>query len=191
MSSLPAAAGPPARPIPEMLYGLIGEFDIPADLVNAARATREAGYRCVDAYSPFPIHDMTAALGMKKTKLPVIVLAGGLVGCATALLMMWFSAVVHYPINVGGRPLASWPMFIPITFELTILFAAFAAVFGMLGMNGLPMPYHPVFNAPRFALASRDRFFLCIEAKDPKFDLEATRRFLEVLGAHDIAEVEE
>jgi hypothetical protein len=116
---------------------------------------------------------------------------GGLVGTATALLMQWFASAIHYPINVGGRPLASWPMFIPITFELTILFASFATVFGMLGMNGLPMPYHPVFNVPRFALASRDRFFLCIEAKDPKFDLDRTRRFLETLGAHDIVEVEE
>ncbi len=191
MSPLPAATEPPAALVAPPLYGLMAEFDTPGDLVAAARRTRDEGYRRVDAYSPFPIHELTAALGMKRTKLPIVVLIGGLLGCATALLMQWFASAVHYPINVGGRPLASWPMFVPITFELTILFASFAAVFGMLGMNGLPMPYHPVFNAPRFALASRDRFFLCIEAKDPKFDLESTRRFLESLGAHDIAEVEE
>jgi len=191
MSPLPAAIVPPPDAGRPPLYGLIAEFDSPGDLVTAATRARGDGYRRMDAYSPFPIHEMTAALGMRRTKLPIVVLVGGLVGTATALLMQWFASAIHYPINVGGRPLASWPMFIPITFELTILFASFATVFGMLGMNGLPMPYHPVFNAPRFALASRDRFFLCIEAKDPKFDLDRTRRFLETLGAHDIAEVEE
>jgi hypothetical protein len=191
MSPLPAAPVPPPDAGRPPLYGLIAEFDTPGDLVTAATRARDDGYRRMDAYSPFPIHEMTAALGMSRTKLPIVVLVVGLVGTATALLMQWFASAIHYPINVGGRPLASWPMFIPITFELTILFASFATVFGMLGMNGLPMPYHPVFNAPRFALASRDRFFLCIEAKDPKFDLDRTRRFLETLGAHDIAEVEE
>jgi len=191
MSPLPAATVPPSEAGRQPLYGLIAEFDSPGDLVTATTRARDDGYRRMDAYSPFPIHEMTAALGMRRTKLPIVVLVGGLVGTATALLMQWFASAIHYPLNVGGRPLASWPMFIPITFELTILFASFAAVFGMLGMNGLPMPYHPVFNAPRFALASRDRFFLCIEAKDPKFDLDRTRRFLETLGAHDIAEVEE
>ena len=191
MSPLPAATVPPPDAGRPPLYGLIAEFDSPGDLVTAATRAREDGYRRMDAYSPFPIHEMTAALGMRRTKLPIVVLVGGLVGTATALLMQWFASAIHYPINVGGRPLASWPMFIPITFELTILFASFATVFGMLGMNGLPMPYHPVFNAPRFALASRDRFFLRIEAKDPKFDLDRTRRFLETLGAHDIVEVEE
>jgi hypothetical protein len=181
---MPAEHGP-------KLYGLIAEFDSPADLLEAASRTKAEGYRYVDTFSPFPIHGMDKALGLRRTKLPFIVLIGGLTGLGTALLMQWFSAAVHYPVNVGGRPFASWPMFIPITFELTILFASFAAVFGMIGLNGLPMPYHPVFNAPRFALASRDRFFLCIEARDPKFDRESCRRFLETLGAHDIAEVEE
>jgi hypothetical protein len=173
------------------LYGLIAEFENPTDLVEAARGAREAGYRKMDAYTPFPIHELTEALGLRRTKLPLVVLAGGVVGCATALFMQWFAAAVHYPINVGGRPLASWPAFIPITFELTVLFAAGAAVFGMLGMNGLPMPYHPVFNEPRFALASRDRFFLCIESRDPLFDLEKTSRFLATLGAPVVSEVEE
>lgn len=191
MSPLPAASLPTIDRTPPTLYGLIAEFDTPGELVAAARKTREEGYRRLDAYSPFPIHEMTEALGMKHTKLPMLVLVGGLAGTGTALLMQWFASSVHYPVNVGGRPLASWPMFIPITFELTILFASFTAVLGMLGMNGLPMPYHPVFNAPRFALASRDSFFLCIEASDPRFDLTGTRAFLESLGAHDVTEVEE
>ncbi len=173
------------------IYGLVAEFQNPNELVSAARQAHEAGFRRMDAYSPFPIHELTHALGVRRTKLPLVVLAGGLTGTGTALLMQWFSAVVHYPLNVGGRPLASWPAFIPITFELTILFAAFATVLGMLGMNGLPMPYHPIFNAPRFALASRDRFFLCIEAKDPLFELEKTSRFLETVGATVVSEVEE
>src|SRR5450755_1620564 len=173
------------------LYGLMAEFEQPTELVAAARRAREEGYRKMDAYSPYPIHELTDALGIRPTKLPWIVLGGGIVGCASALLMMWFSATIHYPINVGGRPLASWPMFIPITFEVTVLFASLSAVLGMLGMNGLPMPYHPVFNAPRFALASRDRFFLCIEVIDPKFDVDATSRFLANLGARDVSEVED
>ncbi len=173
------------------LYGLVAEFASPTVVVEAARRAREAGYRSMDAYSPYPIPELTDALELPKTKLPLLVLAGGVIGCATALLMQWFSAVIHYPLNVAGKPLASWPSFIPITFELTILFAAFAAVFGMIGMNGLPMPYHPIFNASHFALASRDRFFLCIEAKDPLFDLQRTARFLETLGATVVSEVEE
>jgi hypothetical protein len=173
------------------LYGLVAEFESPSSLVAAARAVREAGYRSIDAYSPFPIHELTHALALPRTRLPLLVLGGGLAGTATALLMQWFSAAVHYPINVGGRPLASWPMFIPITFELTILFASITAVLGMLALNGLPMPYHPIFNAPRFAMASRDRFFLAIEAKDPLFELEKTARFLETLGATVVSEVEE
>lgn len=181
----PETAG---RPRP---YGLMAEFERPDDLVNAARRAREAGYKRMDAYTPFPIHGLSEALGLKPTKLPFVVLAGGLLGCATGLGMQWFSSVVHYPLNVGGRPLASWPSFIPITFELTVLFAALFAVLGMLGLNGLPMPYHPVFNAPRFAFASRDRFFLCVEARDEKFDVEKTRAFLSGLSAKEVVEVEE
>jgi len=173
------------------LYGLIAEFENPNELVVAAGRAREAGYRKMDAYTPYPIHELTDALGHPRTKLPLIVLCGGIIGCATALLMQWFATTVHYPINVGGRPLASWPSFIPVTFELTVLFSALAAVLGMLALNGLPMPYHPIFNAPRFALASRDRFFLCIEAKDPLFELEKTSRFLSTLGARVVSEVEE
>jgi len=173
------------------LYGLLAEFETPTALIEAARAVREAGYRKMDAYTPYPVHELTEALALPRTKLPVIVFIGGALGCATALSMQWFAAAVHYPINVGGRPLASWPSFIPITFELTVLFAAIAAVLGMLGLNGLPMPYHPVFNVPRFALASRDRFFLSVEAGDPLFDAEKTKVFLSGLGAREVTAVEE
>lgn len=181
---MPPAIGPRA-------WGLLAEFETPEELVSAAVRAREAGYRRMDAYTPFPIHGLSDAMGFRPTKLPLVVLAGGLVGCVTALGMMWYSATIHYPLNVGGRPFASWPAFIPITFELTVLFASLSAVFGMLGMNGLPMPYHPVFNAPRFAFASRDRFFLCIEARDPMYESTSTRAFLTGLGAREIVEVEE
>jgi len=191
MSSASAQPGPPPPPERPPLYGLIGEFENPGELIEAARRTREEGYRKMDAYSPYPIHELTEALALPRTKLPLLVFVGGALGCGTALLMQWFASAVHYPLNVGGRPLASWPAFIPVTFELTVLFAAGAAVLGMLGLNGLPMPYHPVFNAPRFALASRDRFFLCIEAKDPMFELEKTSRFLATLGARVVSEVAE
>jgi hypothetical protein len=184
----PDSPAPPERP---PLYGLIAEFESPQELIEAARRAREQGYRKMDAYTPYPIHELTQALALPRTKLPILVFVGGALGAGTALLMQWFATVVHYPVNVGGRPLASWPAYIPITFELTVLFAAGATVLGMLGLNGLPMPYHPIFNAPRFALASRDRFFLCIEAKDPMFQLEKTSRFLATLGARVVSEVDE
>jgi Protein of unknown function (DUF3341) len=172
-------------------WGLLAEFETPDELLNAARLARAEGYRRMDAYTPFPIHGLSDAMGFRPTKLPLVVLAGAIIGCVAALGTMWFSATIHYPLNVAGKPYASWPMFIPITFELTVLFAALAAVFGMLGMNGLPMPYHPVFNAPRFAFASRDRFFLCIESRDALFDQANTRAFLNRLGAREVVEVEE
>ncbi len=172
-------------------WGVLGEFETPDALVNAARRAREVGYRRMDAYTPFPIHGLSDAMGFRPTKLPLIVLAGAVIGCATALATMWYSATIHYPINVAGKPYASWPMFIPITFEATVLFAALFAVFGMLGMNGLPMPYHPIFNAPRFAFASRDRFFLCIESRDPRFQEDDVRAFLTGLGAKEVESVEE
>jgi hypothetical protein len=171
------------------LYGLVAEFDAPTALVGAARKAREGGYRRLDAYSPFPVEELTEALGMRHTKLPLLILLGGIVGCLGGYYMQYYAAVISYPINVGGRPLHSWPMFIPVTFELTILLAALTAVLGMLALNGLPMPYHPLFNVPRFALASRDRFFLCIQAIDPKFDESTTKQFLAELQPVRVEEV--
>lgn len=171
------------------LYGLLAEFTTPEDVVAAAKRAYEEGYRKLDAYSPYPVEDLAESIGFTRNRMPTIVLIGGLTGAATALGMMYFSAVIHYPINVGGRPLASWPSFVPITFELTVLFASLSAVLGMLGLNGLPKPYNPLFNVPGFALASRDRFFLCIQADDPRFDREGTKLFLEGLGPKTIDEV--
>jgi hypothetical protein len=173
------------------MWGMLAEFETPDDLLQAARRATEVGYSRMDAYTPFPIHGLSEAMGFRPTKLPLLVLAGGLIGCATALGMMWFSATIHYPLNVAGKPFASWPMFVPITFELTVLCAALTAVFGMLGMNGLPMPYHPIFNAERFAFASRDRFFLCIEARDPRYQEGDVRAFLGGLNAKEVVAVEE
>jgi hypothetical protein len=170
------------------IYGLIAEFDNPTDLVAAAQSIHDYGYRKVDAYSPFPIHELDEALHIRN-RLPLLVLCGGLAGCAGGYLLQYWTSVIEYPINVGGRPLHSWPSFIPVTFETTVLVAALTAVFGMLALNGLPMPYHPIFNVPRFALASRDRFFICIEAADPKFDHDATLSFLETLKPRHISEV--
>jgi Alternative complex III, ActD subunit len=171
------------------IHGLMAEFDDANALVLAAGSAREAGYRRMDAYSPFPIEELHHALGSHRSRLPLIVLIGGLVGCLSGFLLQYWTMAVAYPINVGGRPLNSWPAFIPVTFECTILGAALSAVLGMLALNGLPMPYHPVFNVPRFALASRNRFFLCIEASDAKFELEATRQFLETLEPREVSTV--
>jgi ActD protein len=173
------------------VYGLLAEFSDPNELIAAARRTREAGYRDVDAYTPFPIEELWEALGFHYNRLPLVVLIGGIVGALAGLGLQYWTAVIDYPINVGGRPFFSLPSFIPITFETTVLVAALSAVLGMLALNGLPMPYHPVFNVPRFALATRDRFFLCIEATDPLFDREDTRRFLERLAPREVSEVEQ
>jgi len=171
------------------IYGLMAEFEDPNALVAAAHRAHHEGYRRMDAYSPFPIEELHEALGVHHTKLPLIVLIGGLIGCLGGYSLEYWAATIAYPLNVGGRPLHSWPAFIPVTFECTILAAALAAVFGMLALNGLPTPYHPVFNVPRFALASRNRFFLCIEARDGQFDVEETRRFLETLSPREVTTV--
>jgi hypothetical protein len=170
-------------------HGLLAEFDDPSSLVAATTSARQAGYRMMDAYSPFPIEELHGALGARHTRLPLVVLLGGLAGCFGGYGLQYWAAAIAYPLNVAGKPLHSWPAFIPVTFECTILGAALAAVLGMLALNGLPMPYHPVFNVPRFALASRNRFFLCIEATDPKFDVEETRRFLETLNPREVTTV--
>jgi ActD protein len=174
---------------PSAIYGVMAEFDDPTSLVGAAHRARHEGYRCMDAYSPYPIEELHEALGLHDTRLPLIVLVGGLVGCLGGFFMQYWMSAVSYPLNIGGKPLVSWPAFVPVTFECTILVAALSAVLGMLALNRLPMPYHPVFNVSRFALASRNRFFLCIEAKDPKFDLEGTRRFLETLNPREVSTV--
>jgi hypothetical protein len=173
------------------VYGLMAEFEDPGDLVAAAHRAREAGYRRMDAYSPLPIEELHEALGFHDRRLPLIVLVGGVIGALAGYGLQWWASTIAYPLNVGGRPLHSWPAFIPVTFEMTILIAALSAVFGMLALNGLPQPYHPVFNVPRFALASRNRFFLCIEARDPKFDLQKTRAFLEALNPREVSTVAE
>jgi ActD protein len=171
------------------IYGLLVEFETPEQLLHAVRSAHKAGYRKMDAYTPFPVEHLPEELGFHHTNLPLIVLIGGLVGCAVGFAMQYWIAVIDYPLNIGGRPLNSWPAFIPVTFEMTILVAALAAVLGMLALNGLPMPYHPLFNSPRFALASRNRFFLCIEARDKRFDREATAKFLSDLNPKGVSEV--
>jgi hypothetical protein len=170
-------------------YGLLAEFASPDDLVAAAARAHADGYRRMDAYTPFPVHGLAEAIGFHTNRLPLLVLLGGILGAVAGFGSQYYAAVIDYPLNVGGRPLNSWPAFIPITFEVTILFAALTAVLGMLALNGLPQPYHPVFNAPRFALATRDRFFLCIEATDPRFDPQTTRQLLETLGAKEVTDV--
>ena len=177
--------------IPETLppYGLVAEFESAKALVQAAEKARDAGFRRMDGYSPFPIEGLTEALGHRITMLPLVVLLGGLCGGLGGYLLQWYTATYSYPINVAGRPFHSAPMFIPVTFECTVLGAALAAVFGMLGLNGLPIPYHPLFHIERFAHATSDRFFLCIRAIDPKFDLAGTRQFLQGLGAYEVTEV--
>jgi hypothetical protein len=172
------------------IYGLMAEFASPEALLSAVRRSREAGYAELEAYTPFPIEAVSEALGQHHSKLPAIVLLGGILGGLAGFALQWWTSVVDYPLNVGGRPFNSWPAFIVPTFECTILGAALSAVFGMFFVNGLPMPYHPVFNVPRFAQASRDRYFLVVKAKDQRFDRKATRAFLESLAPSEVSDVE-
>jgi hypothetical protein len=178
------------RRVTPTLYGIMGEFNNPSDLVAAARRTYEAGYRRINGYSPYPIEELSEAIGFTRTSLPLIVLIGGILGGLGGFFMQYWMEVIDYPLNVGGKPFNSWPAFIPITFECTVLVAAFAAVLGMLVLNKLPQPYHPVFNAPNFALATRDRFFLVIEANDPRFSHDETTQFLNTVGASNVSDVE-
>lgn len=171
------------------VYGLVAEFATPEELVAAARRAHAAGYRRMDAYTPFPVEGLAAALGLPRSPLPLMVLIGGLFGAAGGFLMQTYGMVFGYPYIVAGRPLFSWPAFIPITFELGILVAAFTAFFGLLIVNRLPRPYHPIFNTPRFRRASVNGFFLCIEAADPQFDREQTREWLAELDPQHVSEV--
>lgn len=172
------------------LYGLMAEFRSPETLLAAARRASGEGFKRMDAYTPFPVEGLAEAIGFHRTRVPLIVLIGGIVGCLGGFFLQYWIAVIDYPINVGGRPLNSWPAFIPVTFEMTILVAALSAFLGVLALNGLPMPYHPVFNVEQFELASRNRFFLCIEAADPLFERERTAKFLESLKPEGVYEVD-
>ena len=172
------------------LYGLMAEFDSPDELLAAAHRARAAGYRRMDAFTPMPIEGLAEAVGFEKTRLPLAVLIGGLCGCIGGFLLQYYPSVIAYPLNISGKPFNSWPAFVPVTFELTILAAALTTVFGMLAMNGLPTPYHPVFNVPQFELASRNRFFLCVKARDSQFNVEKTKQFLQGLKAREVYEVE-
>ena len=171
------------------IYGILAEFDSSTDLVYATKAAYAAGYRKMDAYSPFPIEEASEALGFHKSRVPLIVLLGGLLGGLSGFGLQYWINVISYPLNIGGKPYDSWPAFIVPTFEMTILFAGLSGVFGMFALNGLPMPYHPLFNVDRFSAVTRDKFFLCVEAADPKFDLVDTQRFMENLKPVSISEV--
>ena len=172
------------------IYGLLAEFETPEQVLAAARRTREAGYRRIDAFTPIPVEGLAEAVGFTWTSLPIVVFIGGLLGGMTGFGMCWYANVISFPLDIGGKPFNSWPMWIPITFELTVLGGALAATFGMLAMNGLPTPYHPIFNVSRFALAATDRFLLCIKARDKKFDVAQTRAFLEGMNPHGVFEID-
>lgn len=171
------------------IYGLMAEFDTVDEVITAARKVYGAGYRKIDAYSPFPLEELSEAIGFHHNGVPLICLIGGLLGGTAAYVLQWWINIKGYPVNIGGRPLHSWPAFIVVTFEMTILFSGLSAVFGMLALNGLPQPYHPVFNVPQFDAASKDKFFIVIFSSDKKYDPESTREFLEGLGPTSVAEV--
>ena len=173
------------------LYGLLAEFDDPQDLLAATKAARREGYRRMEAYTPFSIDEISEELGHGRGWIPLIVFAGGVGGAIGGFFMQWYAMAISYPLNIGGRPLWSWPAFIPITFELTVLGAALLGALGMLALNRLPQPYHPVFNVERFGLATQNRFFLCIEARDPYFEREQTREFLLRTNPREIFDVED
>jgi hypothetical protein len=174
-----------------LLHGLMGEFETPEQLLSAAKKTHQAGYKCLEAYTPFPIEGLAEAIGTRRSWVPLITLVGGLGGGLSGFGLQYWVAAITYPVNIGGRPYNSWPAFIPVTFELTVLGASIFAVVSMLALNKLPQPYHPVFTVERFARASTDRFFLCIEARDPKFNLAETARFLQGLNAQHVTEVKD
>lgn len=171
------------------LYGLMAEFSQPEPLLQAARLAYEAGYRNMDAYSPMPVEGLAEAVGFRSNWVQRLVFMGGLLGATGGFMLCWWMTVVAFPHIVAGRPLNSWPAYIPITFEGMVLIACITAIVGMLALNGLPQPYHPVFNVPQFERASRDKFFLCIEASDPKFHRTDTRDFLKLLNPEEVLDV--
>jgi Protein of unknown function (DUF3341) len=171
------------------IYGIMAEFDNVDAVVIATRKAYSAGYRKMDAYSPYPVEELWEALGFHRTRLPNIVFGGAMFGLFAGYSLQYFVSAIEYPLIVGGRPFHSWVSFIPVSFETTILFAAITTVLGMLLLNGLPMPYHPVFNVPGFSRATTDRFFLCIEATDPKFDRAKTAEFLKSFNPREVTEV--
>jgi hypothetical protein len=171
------------------IFGLMSEFDNPTDLVHAAKAAFAAGYRKMDTYTPYPLEEAAEAIGSHHNRVPLVTLVGAMLGMIGGYSLQYWVSAVNYPINAGGKPFHSWPAFIPVTFECAILGASLAAVFGMLALNGLPQPYHPVFNVPSFTSASRDKFFLCIESQDPRFSPGDTRKFLESCRPNEISEV--
>src|SRR6266436_10089683 len=171
------------------VYGLMAEFDSPQELVTAAHKTHGAGYHKIDAYSPFPVEGLAEAIGFHKNRVSLVVLIGGLIGGISAYSLQYWVAAITYPTNVGGRPFHSWPSFIIVTFELTILFGGISAAVGMLALNGLPLPYHPVFNVPAFSKASDNKFFLVVSSTDPKYDATRTREFLKGLAPRAVSEV--
>ena len=173
------------------LYGLMAEFPSAQALLDAVLRTKSEGYSSIDAFTPYPVEEICEEIeDHKKSKVSLLVLIGGVTGATCAMALQYYTAAIDYPLNIGGRPLFSWPAFIPVTFEMTILFAAFSAVIGMLALNGLPKPYHPVFNVPAFERALQDRYFLLIESSDPQFDTEATRSFLRDLGSEEVHDVD-
>lgn len=172
------------------VYGLLAEFETPEALLEATQKTHAAGYQRIDAFSPMPIEGLSEACGFEQTKVAPATFVGGALGAALGFGIQYYASVINFPLNIGGRPYNSWPSFIPITFELTILGASIACLVAMLALNGLPSPYHPVFNVPRFALASRNRFFLCVKARDKRFQLVDTRQFLEGLAPLGVYEIE-
>jgi hypothetical protein len=171
------------------IFGLMAEFDNVNDAIVAAQRSYAAGYRKMDAYAPFPVEELSEAIGFHKDGVALVCLVGGLLGCSAAYILQWWINTISYPVNIGGRPLHSWPSFIIVSFEMTILFSGLSAVFGMLSLNGLPMPYHPVFNVPQFEGASRDRFYIVIFSSDKNYDAVRTRQFLEGLSPVSVAEV--
>lgn len=173
------------------LHGIMAEFEDEEAIISATQQAVDAGYKKMETYTPYPLEELMDILHLHKNNVALVILIGGIVGCIVGFFMQYYASVIHYPINVGGRPFNSWPAFVPVMFECTILFAALSAIVGMLTMNGLPRPHHPVFNVERFKYASQDRFFLCIESDDPKFEITETKQFLENLNPHEVSEVEE